>query len=241
MALTLEVGGQPLVLLPERAAFVPAASALLVADAHFGKAQSFRRLGVPVPEATTADNLRRLTHLLAHTGAAHLVFLGDLMHARDVHGAAAEEEVARWRAGHAALRITLVEGNHDAKAGAPPARWGIERVPEPLLLGTLALRHHPQPEAGRYVLAGHLHPAAWVGRGVQRLRLPCFHFGAQVGVLPAFGSFTGMHPVQPQPGDRLFVAAEDAVRELPLGAAAGVRPARVRLAQSASRGPVGRA
>lgn len=215
MALTVQVGGQPLVLLPERAAFLPEASTLLVADAHFGKARSFRRLGVPVPEATTGDTLQRLAHLLARTGAAHLVFLGDLMHARDIHGAEAEHEVARWRDTHAALRVTLVEGNHDAKAGAPPASWRIERVPEPLMLGTLALRHHPQPDPGRYVLAGHLHPAAWVGRGLQRLRLPCFHLGEHVGVLPAFGSFTGMHPVRPQPGDRLFVAVEDVVRELP--------------------------
>lgn len=238
MALTVEVGGQPLVLLPERAAFLPAASTLLVADAHFGKARTFRRLGVPVPEATTGDTLHRLTQVLARTGAAHLVFLGDLMHARDIHGAPAEQEVARWRDTHAALRITLVEGNHDAKAGEPPPSWRIERVAEPLMLGTLALRHHPEPECGRYVLAGHLHPAAWVGRGLQRLRLPCFHLGAQVGVLPAFGSFTGMHPVQPQPGERVFVVAEDAVRELPLGTAPLARPLRDREGRRAAPDPV---
>ena len=61
-------------------------------------------------------------------------------------------------------------------------------VDGPLLLGLggLALAHHPQSVPGRYVVAGHLHPAAVVGgRGGDRLRLPCFHFGATVGVLPA--------------------------------------------------------
>jgi uncharacterized protein len=65
------------------------------------------------------------------------------------------------------------------------------------------------------VLAGHLHPCITVGRGIDRLRLPCFHFGANVGVLPAFGVFTGMHPIDRAPGDRVFVVADNAVHELP--------------------------
>jgi metallophosphoesterase superfamily enzyme len=75
----------------------------------------------------------------------------------------------------------------------------------------VALCHHPQPRGGAYVLAGHQHPCVHVGRGIERLRLPCFHFGRRVGVLPAFGAFTGMHPIEPAPGDRVFAVAEDRV------------------------------
>jgi metallophosphoesterase superfamily enzyme len=72
---------------------------------------------------------------------------------------------------------------------------------------------------GAYVLAGHVHPAAVLGgRAQQRLRLPCFHFGPQVGVLPAFGAFTGMHVLPRGPGDRVFVVADDTVRALPAAA-----------------------
>jgi hypothetical protein len=61
---------------------------------------------------------------------------------------------------------------------------------------------------GAYVLAGHLHPGAGAGPGAHdRLRLPCFHFGAAVGVLPAFGAFTGMHRAAAWAGDRVFVVA----------------------------------
>lgn len=215
MALTVPIGGQPLVLLPERAAFLPEASTLLVADAHFGKAQTFRRQGVPVPAGTTAGNLATLSELLSRTGARALVFLGDLLHAPQAQAPALAEAFGRWRAQHARVAMTLVRGNHDDRAGDPPPRWGIGVVDEPLSMGALSLRHHPEPEPGRYVLAGHLHPAAWVGHGPDRLRLPCFRFGAEVGVLPAFGSFTGMHPVRPRPGERLFVIADDVVRPLP--------------------------
>jgi DNA ligase-associated metallophosphoesterase len=213
--LSVEIGGATLGLLPERAVFLPEAGALLVADAHIGKAASFRHLGVPVPRGTTTETLAGLSALIARTGARRVVFLGDLLHSARGRADTTFTAVARWRERHAGLALTLVRGNHDLQAGDPPPGWGIELVEEPLHLGPLALCHHPQPVARAYVLAGHLHPCIRLGgRAHDRLRLPCFHFSAEVGVLPAFGAFTGMHPVRPAPGDRVFVAADDSVREL---------------------------
>ena len=216
MALATEVGGEPIVLRPERVAYLPRRGALLVADAHFGKAHTFRRLGVPVPAGTTSANLAALDRALAQTRASRIVFLGDLLHSRHALQAQLVEEVGQWRLRHAALEITLVRGNHDAHAGAPPPQWAMQVVEEPWPEGPLDCCHHPEPRAGRYVLAGHVHPAVRVGHGRHGLRLPCFHFGAAVGVLPAFGGFTGTHVVQPSPGDRVFVVADDLVREVPL-------------------------
>ena len=66
------------------------------------------------------------------------------------------------------------------------------------------------------MLAGHLHPCVHVGsRGWDHLRLPCFWFGDDVGVLPAFGAFTGMHPIHPRPGERVFAVAESTVASMP--------------------------
>jgi uncharacterized protein len=208
-------GGTRLRLLPQRAAYLPDAGALLVADAHLGKAASFRRLGVPVPEQTTGEALRRLDAALAATGAHHVVFLGDLLHSAQGRAAAALGAVAAWRERHPQLRLTLVRGNHDARAGDPPPAWGVHGVDGPLPLAGLLLAHEPVADAAAYVLAGHVHPAAVIaGRANDRLRLPCFHFGACVGVLPAFGAFTGMHVMARAAGDRVFVVAGDEVRAL---------------------------
>lgn len=210
-----EVGGSCVQLLAQRAAFLPEHGMLLVADAHIGKATSFRRLGVPVPEATTDDTLRRLDSLLAATGARQVVFLGDLLHSARGRAPATLATFKHWRDGHAAIDLTLVRGNHDDHAGDPPADWGVRCVDGPLRIGGLALAHHPEPVEDAYVLAGHLHPCAFVGGPAHdRLRLPCFHLGARVGVLPAFGAFTGMHPVRTAPGDRVFVTTGDEVRTL---------------------------
>jgi uncharacterized protein len=47
-------GGPPpdIVLLPGRAAWMPATRTLLVADLHLGKAATFRHAGIPVPEGS---------------------------------------------------------------------------------------------------------------------------------------------------------------------------------------------
>ncbi len=214
----LEAGGVRLRLLPQRAAYLPALHLLLVADAHIGKAQSFRRLGVPVPGGTTDEALARLSEAVQATGARHIVFLGDLLHSARGRAAATLDAVARWRQAHPALALTLVRGNHDSHAGDPPASWGVHCVDGPLRPAdcpALALAHHPEPVPGAYVLAGHVHPAAVLGRGIDRLRLPCFHFGPQVGVLPAFGGFTGMHVLPRGPGDRVVVIAGEALHALP--------------------------
>jgi DNA ligase-associated metallophosphoesterase len=229
-ATRVEWGGETLELRPERAVLLPRHGVLLVADAHLGKARAFREQGVPVPGGTTRGTLARLDALVRATAATQVVFLGDLLHSRHVQGSAALAEFEAWRAAHAGLALTLVRGNHDARAGDPPATLGIAVVTEPYALGELALCHHPDPRhrsrggfdlhadpptAGRARVAGHAHPCFGLHGRTDSLRLPCFHFGARVAVLPAFGEFTGMHPVRREPGDRVWVVADDAVIEVP--------------------------
>lgn len=218
-AVELALAGERLVLLPERAVFLPEHATLLVADAHVGKAVSFRRLGVPVPRGTTSDTLERVSALVKRHAAMRVVFLGDFLHSARSHAPSTLGALARWRAAWPALALTLVRGNHDERAGDPPAALGVEVVDEPLRLGALALCHHPRPVAGAYVLAGHWHPCVRVGgRAYDSLRLSCYWFGDEaahpVGVLPAFGGFTGMHPIERRAGDRVWAVAEDRLAEL---------------------------
>lgn len=217
VALWQRAGVGRLQLWPHKAAFDPDLGLLLVADAHIGKAQSFRRLGVPVPAGTTAEALDRLSALLQATGATQLVFLGDFLHAATGRSAGTLAALAAWRDRHPALALTLVRGNHDAHAGDPPASLGMAVVDEPLRLGPWALQHHPAPVAGAYALAGHVHPGVLLqGRARQRLRLPAFCLGAQGGLLPAFGGFTGLHLPARQAGEQWYAVADgDQVLALP--------------------------
>lgn len=208
----VEVAGETLTLLPERCALWIREAVLLVADAHFGKAATFRSLGVPVPRGTTADNLARLDAALARTRARRLVFLGDFLHAPRGRAPGTLEALAAWRERHRRLAVALVRGNHDRSAGDPPAALRFSAVSEPCAAGPFALCHEPREVTGSYALAGHVHPSYTVrGRGDERLRLPCFWFGPRWGILPAFGDFTGTAPIVRAPEDRVFVVADDRV------------------------------
>ena len=183
---------------------------LFVADPHWGKAHSFRAAGVGVPTASLGVDLTRLTVELQRTASTRLVILGDLFHDRDSKALEVFDTVAAWRHSFAELDILLVRGNHDRRAGDPPPAWRFRVESEPVKLGPFALRHYPDPTPGLYTLCGHIHPGVTlIGSGRQRLRLPCFHFSEQVGTLPAFGGFTGTANIQPAPGDRVVVIAED--------------------------------
>lgn len=190
--------GTALWLLPQRAVWWPAARMAFVADVHFGKAATFRRAGQPVPHGTTADNLARLDAVLAVTGAEHLVFLGDFLHARSGAADALWQQLLPWRERHAQLQMTLVRGNHDLHAGDPPTPLALAIVNEPWLPHAdtpLLACHHPQAVVGHTVLAGHLHPTLRLnGPGRDSLRAPCFGWGEGQLILPAFGAFTGASP-----------------------------------------------
>ncbi|MDF0731205.1 ligase-associated DNA damage response endonuclease PdeM [Pseudomonas entomophila] len=214
--LAIDHCGETLWLLPDRAIYWPARRALLVADVHLGKAASYRALHQPVPRGTTSATLARLDTLLADYCCEQLIILGDFLHARSARAAATLAQLSTWRERHAALRITLIRGNHDRHAGDPPAELGIDSQDEPWLLPPFALQHEPTPNPSYPVLAGHVHPIYLLrGKARQRLRLRCFLIADTVSLLPAFGEFTGGWQVEPRPGTRLFVAGDGQVWAVP--------------------------
>jgi DNA ligase-associated metallophosphoesterase len=209
------VAGEKLVLLPEKVAYWPAGKALFVADFHLGKAASFRRAGIPLPPGTTSDNVERLGRALDKTQAREVIFLGDFLHSAEGRAESTFKRFSTWRESRKGVRLTLVRGNHDRKAGDPPGEWQMRCVDAGERLGTFVLNHEPGPSRhGGYALAGHIHPAVRLSGSGESLRLPCFWFGARCGVLPAFGAFTGSAEVLPRRGDQVFVVAEEEVLQV---------------------------
>ena len=208
---SIELAGERVLLLAEKALYWPRERMLVVADIHFGKAASFRALGVPVPRGTTTENLDRLDALMALYPADRLLFLGDFLHARAAHASATLAAMLAWRQRHPRLELVLVRGNHDRHAGDPAASLGMRVVDEPHQVGPFSFCHHPDIEAPGYVLAGHVHPVFVLATRVDSLRLPCFVAGPQRMILPSFGSFTGGYVIAPGAGEKVYVSAGDAV------------------------------
>lgn len=212
---SFDADGVPLTMLPERALLWREHAMLILADVHFGKAAAFRAGGIPVPHGTTRANLEAIDALVQQHAVRHIVFLGDFLHARAGRAAGTLSALSQWRDRNARLALTLVRGNHDHHAGDPPAELGIEIVDEPWRLGPLAFCHHPQTVEGAFALVGHVHPVYRLSAAGDALRLPCFVVDGRWAMLPAFGAFTGGHRVEAQPGQRIYLAAEDCVLPLP--------------------------
>ncbi|ONH56418.1 metallophosphoesterase, DNA ligase-associated [Pseudomonas cedrina] len=216
MVCSVILEGEELWLLADKAVYWPARQCLLIADAHFGKASAYRSLGQPVPQGTTTENLQRLDRVLSAYPCAQVIFLGDFLHGPGSHASGTLSALRTWRALNPGLRMTLIRGNHDKRAGDPPVDLGVEVVPEPLLMGPFALQHEPDAHPSHHVLAGHVHPVYRLrGKGRQSLRLSCFQIGPRISLLPAFGAFTGGFAVEQDNDRRIFVIGD---REVwPLG------------------------
>ena len=192
-------------LLPEKAALLHAHDALLIADVHLGKVSHFRKAGMAVPLAAADKTLMLLETLFTKHPAKRVIFMGDLFHS---------ELNAEWLAFKKMLAkfpktgFELIGGNHDVLHPMSYTQAGITYHKKELLLGKLRLVHEPQKSNvnGYYDLCGHVHPGYRLsGRGRQALTLPCFYFGKSAGILPAFGSFTGLYPVQVEESDALYI------------------------------------
>ena len=211
----ISAGDGELLLCAARAAFDPIRRALYVADVHLGKALSFRSLGVPVPGGTTALALTRLGDLIGELRAQTVFILGDLLHGPAVRDSGVIDQLMRWRHKYSDVRMVLIRGNHDHRAGDPPDRCGIEVIAEGLRDGPWILCHESRPEQAGYVLSGHVHPVYRLKGRADSIRLPAFLIGQRGAVLPAFGEFTGGSRIAQAPGDRVFVTDGQNVHAVP--------------------------
>ena len=213
--LPIQLAGQWLQLLPERAVYWPGQRALLLADLHLGKAAAFRRAGVPVPAGQSAATLTRLSALIDHWQPERVYWLGDILHTSLATDRDLEARLHAWLEDHPGVQFHAVPGNHDA---------ALERLAPALTLLTegtqrhgLALCHYPDeatPSAQPWV-AGHLHPVVRLSGGGDALRLPAFIVQGDWGlILPAFGEFTGGAPMGPGDGRRRFVTTGARVVEV---------------------------
>lgn len=208
--------GEKLELWSAKAIHWPAKKLLLVADTHFGKAATFRKSGIPVPESTSQDDCHRLEELVRQTKVDSLVFLGDFLHARDGRTEGVHKELLDWRKRLSRIAVHLVRGNHDLQSGDPWPDLEIQCHREPWTEFKFDLRHHPVSPTAHPFMAGHIHPGfSLKEKSGSSLRSPCFQVGKNRIILPAFGTFTGIKTVKPDRDDRIFMTDGQEVIEVP--------------------------
>ncbi|MEM7108398.1 MAG: ligase-associated DNA damage response endonuclease PdeM [Bacteroidota bacterium] len=195
-------------LLEEKALFWKEAETLLLADLHLGKANHFRKSGIPVPNKPNDRNIDRLISLLQHVKPQRVIFMGDLFHSVynpewEVFG-----QVLTY---FPAISFELVIGNHDILGKHQYDKHGLLVHSEPIEEYGILLSHEPLDTYSKdqYNVAGHIHPGVLLrGKGRQALRLPCFYFSNRQALLPAFGELTGTYLITPKKGDKVVVVVD---------------------------------
>jgi uncharacterized protein len=229
-AFPYRIRGQQLWLSPHRCLFWEEEKSLILSDLHFGKTGHFRKAGIAVPQSVYREDLLRLLSLVQYFQPRQLVVVGDFFHSRENKEL---NLFRRWRDDFPHLGIRLVLGNHDILKEDWYEQAGITVSREMLRMGEFAFIHDigvaveggvaaaaggagagvaetrvAAADAGSgqpYFFSGHLHPGIRIrGMGKQCLQFPCFYFGAEYAILPAFGRFTGTVSIDPELGSNVF-------------------------------------
>lgn len=183
---------QDLYLVSQKAIFWENKEVLIVSDLHLGKAGHFRKSGIPIPALLHESDFEILNLLIEKYQPASILFLGDLFHSELNNQWL---DLAEWIKKFKKLSIHLVKGNHDI---LPKYLYEFENIiihDESLIIEPFIFTHKPLNipfKQDLYNISGHIHPAVSLkGKARQHLKLPCFYFGKNNGLLPAFGRFTG--------------------------------------------------
>jgi DNA ligase-associated metallophosphoesterase len=209
----VEIFDEQVMLFPQKALYWKKQNILLLADLHLGKINHFRKSGIAVPSKANDHNLEILMDVIALTNPQRIICLGDLFHS---HYNPEWEVFGELVKHYAHISFELVLGNHDIMSEQQYSRKGI-KVHDKLTIGSFLFTHHPMEEVPQdvYNISGHLHPGVHMkGRGKQSIMLPCFYFGVQQAILPAFGLFTGLARIAPKKNDKVFVVADNNVMDV---------------------------
>lgn len=210
-----ELEGERLFLLPERALWWPDQEMLIVADVHLGKATHLNKAGQALPNNRALRDLNFLTLLTRELAAKRVLILGDLFHSDPNSEFLLLREFCK---NVLPARVELVLGNHDIAGRSFFEGAGITVHDDPYCFPPFCFTHDAavlQHRHELYILSGHVHPGIKLyGKARQSLRIPCFYFGNDYGLLPAFGSLTGLFSLDYENPEDVFygIAGERIVR-----------------------------
>ncbi|MEO5893386.1 MAG: ligase-associated DNA damage response endonuclease PdeM [Ferruginibacter sp.] len=199
------LSGNTFLLSSQRCIFWQEEKTLILSDMHLGKTGHFRKAGIAVPQAIFKEDMQRLVTQIQLYKPQQVIVIGDMFHSHDNKE---HDFFLKWRNDFSQLTIHLVKGNHDILKANWYETAGIKIDTCELTVSNFVFVHDFNdctiPEKG-YIFSGHIHPGISIrGLGNQSLHFPCFYFGENYAVLPAFSRFTGTYPVKPKRGESVY-------------------------------------
>jgi DNA ligase-associated metallophosphoesterase len=198
----------------QRCVFWEEQRALILSDLHFGKTGHFRKAGIAVPQNIFKEDLQRLFAEIQFYQPKQLIIVGDLFHSKE------NKEMdlfLKWRNDIDYVEVLLIKGNHDILKDEWYNQAGIAIRKEKLEMENFCFTHdisscENELSRNNYFFSGHIHPGIEIKTGIrQSLHFPCFYFGEQYAVLPAFSKFTGLYRINAKAKDTVYAITDKAL------------------------------
>lgn len=204
---------QNLLLLPQKALYWKDNEILVISDLHLGKANHFRKAGIPIPLQVHNEDYLRLEALVDHYKPKEIIFLGDLFHSV---WNTEWKFFENWCNKNNKIKLHLVAGNHDILPDSLYEACNLMVHKTALCYPPFNFTHAPLEDFSFtetfYNISGHIHPGVRLsGAGRQKLVLPCFYFNPKQAILPAFGNFTGCTTLRTTKEDKVFIVTKERV------------------------------
>lgn len=197
----IKLQGEELELLAEKAIYWKSIKSLLVTDLHLGKTNHLRKNGIALSIDSQFSTLKKLETIIRKHNIQTLFILGDLFHSVLNNE---WREFEHFRLKFSTIEFVLIVGNHDIIEKQHYHSIGVKTF-DYYHIGPFILSNEPIKEHSLYNLFGHIHPGI-VLKGKARMynKLPCFYFSETYGILPAFGTLTGLAKIKIEKTARVF-------------------------------------
>lgn len=177
-----------------RTLWLPEHDILVISDLHIGKAQHFRKHGIPIPMEAALRNLELFSASIVKRKPKQLILLGDLFHSTlNNEWELLITAINRLQSIHN-FDIILTVGNHDILSEEDYQQLSLRCLPW-YDVGELRFVHEPsngQILPNSITICGHLHPGVTItGKAKNRIKLPCFGLSNCCLYMPSFGNLTG--------------------------------------------------
>lgn len=201
----INLRGEKIALLKEKAIFWEQEKALFLSDLHLGKANHFQKNGMALPNHHDKNDLDKLAFIIKENKANKVFFLGDLFHSAEN---LAVEQFNTFIKKFTRCKFYLIIGNHDI---IPNRVYNDLKLSchSSIEIGPFIFSHEEITNSSKYNIHGHVHPGIKLkGKAKQSLRTACFYFSSKHAILPAFGSSTGLYIIEPKKTDLVFALSD---------------------------------
>lgn len=209
-SITIKILQEQFLLLADRALYWPSEKALIIADLHLGKAQTFQKEGIAVPLGVMEEDLQRLSHMVTTHKVNQLIVLGDFTHHPSGLTSQVGSTLTAWLSHHSNVHVRVILGNHDRASRRLLSRFNLDVVENIVQLGPLSMAHdhteHNHKEHA-FILCGHTHPVIKVPQSTAG-NVPVFAVYKHYAILPAFSLFTGGYRIKVEHTKQVYALAE---------------------------------